>query len=131
MMVLAVGLAASTTAHAGAAHPIPATPYHHAVIHASPNPARRGQNILVYGSVPKFGIAPGCPVGDEVTLISKAFPRAHEFASIPAIYALVRHNGSFSVRTRVPGRIRAGRYLISARCGGGDFGTSTILRVLN
>jgi hypothetical protein len=82
------------------------------------------------GRVRVFGLAGGCPRGDEVTLLSKAFPPAQEFAGVPAVSATVDAHDSYSVRVRIPSTRKPGRYAISARCGGGNFGVSRRLTVL-
>jgi hypothetical protein len=93
-------------------------------IRAQPNPVRRGKVVRVHGAVP------GCPRGDRVTLISRAFSRRHEFAGLPAVIARVGARSRYSVRTRIPARRKPGRYRITARCGGGNLGVSVRLRVL-
>jgi hypothetical protein len=77
-----------------------------------------------------FGVVPGCARGDQVTLISRAFSRAHEFAGVPAIFATVRRGHHYSHRTRIPAHKRARRYTIRGRCGGGNLGVRAHLRVL-
>jgi hypothetical protein len=76
-----------------------------------------------------FGSAGGCPRGNEVTLISKAFPRTHTFAGVPAVSAHVRAGDRYRVTVTIPRARRAGRYAITARCGGGNFGVQRTLRV--
>jgi hypothetical protein len=61
--------------------------------------------------------------------MSEAFPRDHEFAGIPAVFAKVNRHDSYSIRVRIPGATAAGRYDIGARCGGGNFGVSGSLEV--
>lgn len=90
---------------------------------ASPNPVHRGHMVRVHGKVP------GCPRGDQVTLISKAFSHRHDFAGLPAVFARVRAHHRYSVRTRIPARRSPGRYTITGRCGGGNLGVSVTLRV--
>jgi DNA-binding transcriptional regulator YdaS (Cro superfamily) len=85
---------------------------------------RPGQTLVVRGT------APGCPAGDSATIISRAFSRLHEFAGVPAVYARVRAGGAFQVTVRIPIGRRAGRYGITARCGGGNLGVQRFLRVL-
>ena len=94
-------------------------------IKVTPNRAYRGEVVRVFGSV-----AGGCAAGDQVTLMSKAFSPADEFAGVPAVFARVRSNGSFSKRTRIPRRRKPGRYSIRGRCGGGNLGVSARLRIL-
>jgi hypothetical protein len=67
-----------------------------ATIHVSPTSVPAGGTVTVSGSVP------GCPVGDQVTLISKAFVHAHDFAGLPAIFTPVNQGGTFSTTTRIP-----------------------------
>jgi hypothetical protein len=76
------------------------------------------------------GVVPGCPRGDQVTLISRAFPHRHDFAGLPAIFARVGAHARYSVRARIPSRRRPGRYSITGRCGGANLGVSASLRVL-
>ena len=91
-------------------------------IKAAPNPVHRGDLLRVYGNTG------GCRAG--LTLLSGAFSRAQEFAGVPAIYASVDSNGHYSVVTRIPPGRRPGAYSISGRCGGGNMGVTTRLRVL-
>jgi hypothetical protein len=93
-------------------------------IHASPNPVHAGKKVRV------FGDAGGCPAGDRVTLLSRAFSHKHEFAGVPAVFATVRVSGHYSKRTRIPLARTPKRYKITARCGGGTFGVVRKLRVL-
>ena len=92
-------------------------------IHVTPASVPAGGTVRVYGR------AGGCPRGDAVTLISKAFRHVHDFAGLPAVYARVTARDRYSVRTHIPRSRRAGRYSISARCGGGTFGVHATLRV--
>ena len=68
-----------------------------------------------------------CLPGDQVTLISAAFP-GHAFGE-GAVNGRVGGHGSFSVRARVRSGLRPGRYQIGARCGGGNLGVSVYFRV--
>ena len=94
-------------------------------INVSPGSVRAGEVVRVYGA------APGCPAGNEVTLISPAFSAANEFAGVPAVFAAVGTDGRYSVRTRIPASRRPGTYQITGRCGGGNLGVSASLRVLS
>jgi hypothetical protein len=94
-------------------------------IQVNPNPVHRGQLVRVHGVVPQ-----GCARGDSVTLISRAFKHAHDFAGLPAVFARLDRNHRYSVRTRIPSQRRPGAYRISGRCGGGNLGVSIQLRVL-
>jgi hypothetical protein len=93
-------------------------------IRVAPDVVQRGHTVQVSGAVP------GCPHGDAVTLISRAFSHRHEFAGLPAVFATVGAHSRYSLRTRIPGTRAAGRYPISGRCGGGNLGVSVTLRVL-
>jgi hypothetical protein len=114
-------VAAPLVAGAFAASALAAAP----TLQASPNPVRRGHVVRVHGRVP------GCPAGDRVTLISRAFSHAHEFAGVPAVFAHVGRHHRYSVRTRIPARRSPGRYRISGRCGGANLGVSAMLHVLS
>jgi hypothetical protein len=91
-------------------------------MHVTPGIVSPGGRVTVWGN------ADGCPRGDSVTIISRAFP-GHGFAGIGAITAHVRTGGSFSTTGRVRANARAGRYGITARCGGGNLGVLVYLRV--
>jgi hypothetical protein len=103
-----------------AAAALAATP----TIVVTPNEVHRGHTVRVHGA------AGGCPAGDQVTLLSRAFSAAHEFAGVPAVHARVGAHGGYSVTTRIPAARHPGRYSVSARCGGGNFGVRAPLRVL-
>ena len=77
------------------------------------------------------GLAGGCPKGDEVTLLSRAFPDAKQFAGVPTVVATVDAHDSYSVRVRIPAGRAPARYTIGARCGGGNFGVERTLTVLD
>ena len=71
-----------------------------------------------------FGLAGGCSAGNQVTLMSDGFPDDYAPFGVPAIVATVDRHDSYRVRTQVPADTPPGRYTISARCGGGNFGVS-------
>jgi hypothetical protein len=89
----------------------------------TPPSVERGHTVLIKGS------ADGCAVGNTVSIISKAFVRTHDFAGLPAVLAKVKYGGSFRVMTRIPAAKRAGRYAVTARCGGGNLGVLRHLTV--
>jgi hypothetical protein len=93
-------------------------------INVNPSVVFAGNKVRV------FGRAGGCPTGDQVTLISGAFSHAEDFAGQPAIHTKVRSGDRYSVITRIPAGRAPGRYAITARCGGGNFGVTAHLRVL-
>src|SRR5947209_19277552 len=66
------------------------------------------------GMVEVRGNAGDCPVGDSVTIISRAFAGTHEFAGVPAVFAKVQAEGVFRVTARIPRGRAAGRYVITA-----------------
>jgi hypothetical protein len=89
----------------------------------APRSVRRGGSVVV------SGVAGGCPAGDHVTIISRAFAATQTFAGVPAVSAQVGSAGRFSVKTRVPATRRPGVYGLTARCGGGNLGVSAHLTV--
>jgi hypothetical protein len=89
----------------------------------TPSTVRAGHAVRISGS------ADGCPVGDDVTILSHAFVHTHDFAGVPAVLAPVRRGGKFSATTTIPRSRRAGRYSVTARCGGGNLGVLKYLRV--
>jgi hypothetical protein len=92
-------------------------------MHVRPRVVRAGERVRVFGSVR------GCAAGNDVILLSGAFPRRREFAGVPAVFTPVRADGRYGTRIRIPRQRRPGRYRISARCGGGNLGISRTLRV--
>lgn len=92
-------------------------------IRATPSSVAAGAFVRV------AGLAGGCPAGNQVTLISRAFSHAHDFAGVSAVFATVGSGDTYAVRTRIPASRQAGTYSISARCGGGTFGVTAQLRV--
>ena len=90
----------------------------------APTAVHRGHRVRVHG------VAPGCPAGDLVTLISRAFSGRHRFAGVPAVHARVSSSGRYSVTTRIPAKRAPGRYSVTGRCGGGNLGVLARLRVL-
>ena len=84
-------------------------------IHVRPHRVEAGHRIRIRGSTG------GCPKGERVTLLSKAFPHRHEFAGVPAVYTRVRSGGKFHRRVRIPQHRKPRRYAVTGRCGGGNF----------
>jgi hypothetical protein len=89
----------------------------------TPATVKAGHRVVVSGN------ANGCPEGDRVTLLSKAFSPRHEFAGVPAVFAVVKTRGKFGHSVQIPARTRPGRYRITARCGGGNLGVQAHIRV--
>jgi hypothetical protein len=90
----------------------------------SPTTVRAGHLVTVKGN------ADGCAVGNTVFILSRAFKHTHEFAGVPALLARVRTGGRFGIRTTIPRARHAGRYVLTARCGGGNLGVSARLHVI-
>ena len=90
----------------------------------TPTSVKRGHTVVISGS------AGGCPAGDAVTIISRAFAHKHEFAGVPAVFAKVKASGSYRVATRIPANRKPIHFRVTARCGGGNFGIVRHLIVL-
>jgi hypothetical protein len=90
----------------------------------APSAVHRGHRVIVRGK------ADGCPLGDAVTIISKAFAHTHDFAGLPAVFARVRSGGKFGIRPRIPSTRAVGNYGVTARCGGGNLGVSATIHVV-
>jgi hypothetical protein len=91
-------------------------------LHVRPTVVDPGGRVTVTGN------ADGCPRGDTVTIISRVFP-GQGFAGVGAISGRVRAGGAFSATGRARANAKAGRYGITARCGGGNLGVLVYLRV--
>ena len=115
LVALVAAAVAAVTASASAAR---------VSLSVTPTTVHRGHLVTISGN------AGSCPVGDTVTVMSRAFVRVHEFAGIPAVLTKVRGGQRFRATTRIPARKRPGRYGITARCGGGNLGVSARLTVL-
>ena len=94
----------------------------------SPRKVSQGQPVTVSGSVDH-----GCEIGhkgDAATIFSRAFKGAtkHNFAGVPAVSASLAHstNGSFSIKVTLSPNVKPGKYSVGGRCGGGNFGTTTL-----
>lgn len=96
-----------------------------ASIHVAPTSVSAGDRVRVFGSA-----GGGCPAGDQVTLISRAFAHTHDFAGLPAALAVVAANDRYSTTVAIPHGRRPGRYAITARCGGGTFGITEHVTVV-
>ena len=96
---------------------------------ATPSLSLSPASVRAGGTVQLSGSADGCTAGSNAFLLSRAFVRRHEFAGVPAVLARVHPGGSFKVWTTIPRSRRPGRYVITGRCGGGNFGFAVSLRV--
>jgi len=94
-------------------------------ITVAPAHVRRGHSVVVEG------LAGGCAVGNDVTLIARAFSHARDFAGLPAVFVKVRAGGGFRVSTRIPANRKPDRYTITGRCGGGNLGVLGRVKVLS
>ena len=90
----------------------------------APASVHRGHRVIIRGN------AGDCPVGDAVTIISRAFAHTSDFAGQPAVFALVRSGGKFGIRPRIPSGKAVGSYGVTARCGGGNLGVSATIHVV-
>jgi hypothetical protein len=104
--VVALVLAATVTA---------ATPR----LSVQPTSVARGGTVTVSGR--------GCLAGDLVYLISPPFV-GNAFVQ-HSVATRARSNGTFSRHVRIRRYVHPGRYLITARCGGGNLGVAARLRV--
>lgn len=86
-------------------------PVHSSVIHVSPPRTRAGGTVRIYGT------ASGCPSGDRLAVISRAFGHQHLWAGLPAVLTIVRRGGTFSTRATIPSARHPGVYTITALCG--------------
>jgi hypothetical protein len=97
-------------------------------VKVSPSKVRRGKIVTVSGSV-----AGGCQTGhqgDFAIIFSRAFKGAttHKFAGIPSISVSLAKstNGAFSTKVKISRKVRPGKYFVTGRCGGGNFGSTTL-----
>jgi len=89
-------------------------------LHVTPSSVHRGGTVTFTGA--------GCRRGETVFLISRLFP-GHAFGGEGAITTIARYRGHFTRSFRVRRTTRRGRYVITARCGGGNLGVAAHLRV--
>ena len=94
----------------------------------SPRTAAQGQTVKISGSVDH-----GCQIGhagDVATIISKAFKGAtrHKFAGVPSVKASLAgsSDGSFHVKVTLSSNVKPGKYTVTGRCGGGNFGLARL-----
>ena len=116
LLVALAALLAAFVAVAGAAPP-------RALLTVTPSSVHRGGHVQI------LGWAASCPVGDTVTIMSRAFQSSHAFAGVPAVLTRVRRHELFGTTARIRRRVRPGRYDVTARCGGGNLGVAEHLVV--
>lgn len=98
-------------------------------VKVTPNKVAQGKTVTVSGSVDH-----GCGIGqkgDVATIISKAFKGARgatNFAGVPSVSASLANStdGSFSIKVKLGKKVKPGKYSVSGRCGGGNFGSTTL-----
>jgi hypothetical protein len=91
-------------------------------LHVRPSLAAPGARVRVFGN------AGACRRGDTVFVLSRPFA-GRSFAGVGAITAQVRAHGVFSGLGHLRRNARRGRYTVTARCGGGNLGITTRIRV--
>jgi hypothetical protein len=95
----------------------------------TPGKVAPGKTTTVSGSV-----GSGCQTGktgDAAIIISKAFKGvtgSKNFAGVPSVSASLANstNGSFSIKVKLAKKIKTGKYSVTGRCGGGNFGSATL-----
>lgn len=87
----------------------------------TPTVAKPGALVHVAGN------AAPCPKGSTVTAISGAFP-GHAFGE-GTLSGIVRRGGGFAFTGHLRSHLEAGRYTVTARCGGGTLGIVAHLRI--
>jgi hypothetical protein len=88
-------------------------------LRVQPGSVARGGTVSVSGT--------GCRAGDLVYLISPPF-KGNAFVQ-HSVATRAHSTGNFARSVRIRTSVRPGRYLITARCGGGNLGVSARLRV--
>jgi hypothetical protein len=84
--------------------------------------------VVVPGAIVQVSTtASQCLADDQVTLISAAFP-GHAFG-LGAVLGRAGRHGAFTIRARTRAALKAGRYHVSVRCGGGTLGVLAYFRV--
>jgi|tagenome__1003787_1003787.scaffolds.fasta_scaffold20851086_2 hypothetical protein len=91
--------------------------------HLSVSPTTAAPGALVHVS----GNASPCLRGSTLTAISGAFP-GHAFGE-GTLTGTVGHAGHFAFSGHLRAHLRAGRYAVTARCGGGTLGIVAYLRI--
>jgi hypothetical protein len=119
-LVAVGGSAAAATAAANYCDPFAGCKHS---LRVSPSTVKAGQTVTLRGSV-----AGGCQTPGAVTIYSRAFKgvTAHRFAGVPAVSAKASAKGRFAARITLAKKLKSGSYRISGRCGGGNFGSTTL-----
>lgn len=98
-------------------------------VKVAPAKVAEGKTVTVSGSVDH-----GCQIGrrgDVATIISKAFKGAkgaHNFAGVPSVNASLAKSkdGTFSIKVTLATNVKPAKYSVTGRCGGGNFGSTTL-----
>jgi hypothetical protein len=93
-------------------------------VKVSPGSAKAGATVRVYGSVGN-----GCEVGkkgDDAEIYSTAFKAPPGAGDLPTVLAQTDKHGNFSAHAKLKQHLKAGKYRIGGRCGGGGFGGTTL-----
>jgi|SRR5579862_1449541 len=85
------------------------------------------KTVSAGGAIRLTATASPCRSADTVTAISAVFP-GHAFGE-GALTSRVNNGGAFTIRGHVRTNLRAGRYTIGFRCGGGNLGVTVTVRV--
>ena len=94
-----------------------------ASVTVSPSTVKAGHATTVSGNV-----GSGCSKPGQVTIYSRAFKGAtrRQFAGVPAIFTTTNQAGKFSKRVTIKTTTKPASYRVGARCGGGNFGSTTL-----
>jgi hypothetical protein len=95
-------------------------------IAVSPSSVAPGETVTISGNLPQGPSEECSPTGDQVRLTSTAdlFPPDGFGPEVP-----VDASGDFSATYTIPTTTPAGTYKIGMRCGGGNVGVNTTLRI--
>ena len=95
----------------------------------SPTKLAPGETVTVSGSV--GNVCQTGHKGDSAVIFSNAFKGAtnQSFAGVPSVSTSLSgsKNGAFSVKVKLSNKVKAGTYTVGGRCGGGNFGSSTLI----
>jgi hypothetical protein len=119
VLVLAAlaSLTVAASALGSASHPAASSPS----LHVQPRTVRPN------GAVHVFGHAGSCAAGSKLTALSSAFPEIT--FGVGGLTGRVRANHAFSIHGYVRGNVPAGKYSVTARCGGTDIGVAAKIKV--
>jgi len=95
-------------------------------VKVSPGTVARGNKVTVYGNV-----GGGCEVGhkgDSAEIYSNAFrfTEPKGVGDVPTADAPLDKHGAFSIKVKISTKIKKGTYRVGGRCGGGNFGSTSL-----